>query len=444
MSVNPNQVAGMHPNDPTLRSFLEVAPESHFPIQNLPFGIFSTDGDSPRAGVAIGEMVVDLQALESSGLLKTSASNAGASLFARPVLNDFIALGREATTEVRTRVSQLLRHDNPILRDDVALRAKVLHAMTSVKLHMPIAVGGFSDFMLSREHSLNCVDIVGGAAAGQLWRNWTYLPMAYNGRASSVVLSGTPVKRPRGQVLNEGQAAPVYQPTAKLDFELEAAIVVGRGNELGSTVGIAHADAHMFGVVLLNDWSTRDVQAWEAQPLGVFVSKSHRTSISPWIVTFDALEPFRTDGPEQTPPPLAYLNQKGQRNFNVHMQASIKPKDHAKPSVVCRSNLQALYWSFAQQVAHHTSTGCNLMPGDLLATGTVSASGPNAQGCLYEATRDGQQAIALEHGGTRLYLEDGDEVALTAWAQGQGYRVGFGECTGLVTPVDSNKNGAAT
>lgn len=431
----------MHPNDPSLRSFVHVDSESHFPIQNLPFGIFSTSGGNPRAGVAIGGMVLDLAVLESEGLLNLPEVGGPSSLFDRPTLNDFISLGRGVTSDVRGHISILLRDDNPRLRDDARLRDACLHSMEAVTLHMPVFVGGFSDFMLSREHSLNCVDIVGGAVAGQLWRNWTYLPMAYNGRASSIVVSGTPVKRPRGQVLNVGQQAPVYQPTAKLDFELEAAIVVGQRNQLGSTVGIDGADRHMFGVVLLNDWSTRDIQAWEAQPLGVFVSKSHRTSISPWIVTFDALEPFRTEGPAQEPPPLAYLDQKGPRNFNVHMEASIKPQDHAKPSVVCRSNLQTLYWSFAQQVAHHTSTGCNLMPGDLLATGTVSASGPNAQGCLYEATRDGRQSITLEHGGTRLYLEDGDEVALTAWAQGEGYRVGFGQCTGLVTPVES-KNGA--
>jgi fumarylacetoacetase len=426
----------MHPNDPRLRSFVPVHPESHFPIQNLPFGIFQPPGQEPRAGVAIGDLVVDLAALESAGLLDVARGG----LLARPVLNDFIALGRTATSAVRTRVSELLRSGNPTLRDDALLRDKVFHALKDVTLCMPVSVGGFSDFMLSREHSLNCVDIVGGSVGGQIWRNWTYLPMAYNGRASSVVVSGTPVKRPRGQVLDEGQTAPRYQPTAKLDFELEAALVIGRGNELGSTVAIEDADAHMFGVVLLNDWSTRDIQAWEAQPLGVFVSKSHRTSISPWIVTFDALEPFRADGPEQHPPPLAYLDHQGPRNFNVYMEASIRPEGHAKPSVVCRSNMQALYWSFAQQVAHHTSTGCNLMPGDLLGTGTVSASGPNAQGCLYEATRDGRQGITLEHGGTRTYLHDGDEVVLTAWAQGQGYRVGFGECTGRIMPVDEGRS----
>jgi len=428
----------MHPNDPLLRSFIPVEPESHFPIQNLPFGIFSTAGDSPRAGVAIGDWVVDLAALEDAGLLP--AAPHGRSLYARPVLNDFIAQGREAATAVRTRISELLRHDNPALRDDAALRANVLHPMEQVRLHMPVAVGNFSDFMLSREHALNCIDIVGGTAAGQLWRNWTYLPMGYHGRASSVVVSGTPVKRPRGQVLDEGQAAPVYRPTAKLDFELEAALVVGRGNEIGDTVTTADAPSHMFGVVLLNDWSARDIQAWEMPGAGVFVSKSHRTSISPWIVTMDALEPFLADGPQQSPPPLPHLAQQGRRNYSVHMQASIQPRDHARPSVVCHSNLQTMYWSFAQQVAHHTSTGCNLMPGDLLATGTVSASGPNAQGCLYEATRDGRLSIALERGGTRQYLEDGDEVALTAWAQANSYRVGFGECKGRVVPADSNTN----
>lgn len=383
--------------------------------------------------MAIGDFVLDLAALEEAGLLAVPQGTRG--LFARATLNDFIGLGREATSAVRARVSELLRHDNPTLRDAEALRAKVLHRMQDATMHLPVFVGGYSDFMLSKEHSLNCIEIVGGTTAGQLWRNWTYFPMGYTGRASSVVVSGTPCQRPRGQMLVDGQAAPVYLPTAKLDFELEAALVVGRGNALGDTVSVADAPAHMFGVVLLNDWSARDMQAWETQPAGVFVSKSHRTSISPWIVTFDALEPFRTDGPAQEPAPLAHLGQQGPRNYDIHMEASIQPQGHAAPSVVCRSNMRIMYWSFAQQVAHHTSSGCNLMPGDLLATGTVSNSAPDGRGCLFEATHDGKKPIALEHGGTRHYLEDGDSVALTAWAQGNGYRVGFGECTGRVTPV---------
>ena len=422
------------PNDPALQSFLPVAADSHFPIQNLPFGIFSAAGRAPRAGVAIGDGIADLQVLAEAGLIRV----ADVAVFAQPTLNAFIGQRRAATSAVRQQVSELLRHDNATLRDNLPLRQHAVVPMAEATMHMPVAVGGFSDFMLSREHSLNCVDIVGGSSAGQLWPNWTYLPMAYNGRASSVVVSGTPVKRPWGQVVAPGEATPRYQPSRKLDFELEAAVVMGAGNPLGSTIAIGDAEKHAFGVVLLNDWSTRDIQAWEAQPLGVFVSKGHRTSISPWIVTFDALEPFRLAGPEQTPPPLPYLDQQGLRNFDVHLQATIRPDGENRASVVCRSNLKHLYWSFAQQIAHHACTGCNLLPGDLLGTGTVSTSGPGGQGCLYEATRNGQRHISLEHGGTRVYLEDGDEVELTAWAEGHGYRVGFGTCTGKIVPADED------
>jgi len=422
------------PNAPALTSFVPVAADSHFPIQNLPFGIFSTESRAPRAGVAIGDCIVDLQILAEAGLICA----ADAAVFKQSSLNAFISQGRATTSAVRQQVSELLRHNNPVLRDNTSLRQQAIVPMSEATMHLPVAVGGFSDFMLSREHSLNCVDILGGGSgAGKLWPNWTYLPMAYNGRASSVVVGGTPVKRPWGQVVTPGESAPRYQPSQKLDFELEAAVVIGAGNALGTTIAIDNTEKHAFGVVLLNDWSTRDIQAWEAQPLGVFVSKGHRTSISPWIVTFDALEPFRIEGPEQSPPPLPYLDQQGLRNFDVHMQASIKPKDADAASVVCRSNLKHLYWSFAQQIAHHACTGCNLQPGDLLGTGTVSTSGPGGQGCLYEATRNGQQHIDLEQGGTRVYLEDGDEVELTAWAQGPGHRIGFGACTGTVLPADA-------
>lgn len=425
-------MSALSSTDPALASFLAVSADSHFPIQNLPFGIFGTQSRAPRAGVAIGDCIVDLQILAEAGLIPA----ADVQTLKQPSLNDFISLGRATTSAVRQQISELLRHDNPALRDNPSLRKQAIVPMSEATMHMPVTVGGFSDFMLSREHSLNCVDIVGGASSGQLWPNWTYLPMAYNGRASSVVVSGTPVKRPWGQVVPPGDTAPRYRPTRQLDFELEAAVIVGAGNPLGSTLAVDDAENHAFGVVLLNDWSTRDIQSWEAVPLGVFVSKGHCTSISPWVVTFDALEPFRIEGPEQSPPPLPYLAQKGLRNFDVHMQAAIKPHDGDRASVVCRSNLKYLYWSFAQQIAHHTSTGCNLKSGDLLGTGTVSTSGPGGQGCLYEATRNGHQPISLEQGGTRVYLEDGDEVELTAWAQGRGYRIGFGICTGKVAPAD--------
>jgi fumarylacetoacetase len=275
-----------------------------------------------------------------------------------------------------------------------------------------------------------------GARDGQIWPHWMHLPIGYNSRASSVVVSGTPVKRPWGQWRAAGAEVPQHLPTRKLDFELEAALVIGQGNELGEPVRVEDADACGFGVVLLNDWSTRDIQAWESQPLGPFVSKSHRTSISPWVVTLDALEPFRVQGPDQVPPPLAYLRNAGRRSYDIELRASIRPEGADAASVVCRTNMKALYWSFAQQVAHQTSAGCNLQAGDLLGTGTVSGRGAGSLGCLYEATRDGRESIVLEHGGTRTYLEDGDEVIFSGWAQGHGYRVGFGECHGQVVAAD--------
>jgi fumarylacetoacetase len=414
-------------NDASLRSFIDVAAESHFPIQNLPFGIFSTPGrPQRRAGVAIGGEILDLAVLETAGMLRAGLRP----VFQGPDLNDFIALGPAVTRTVRLGISRLLRRDNPTLRSS-PLRDRALVAAGDASLHLPVRVGGFTDFMLSKEHSTNCIDILGGTLQGELWRNWRHLPMGYNGRASSVVVGDTPVRRPSGQIL-EAQGLR-FAPTRKLDFELEAAGVVGKPVPLDNPAPMSQAEDHIFGLVLLNDWSARDIQAWESQPLGPFLGKGFRTSISPWIVTLDALAPFRTRGPEQDPEPLPHLRQHGARNFRVHMQASIRPQNR-DASVVCRSRLEDIYWSIAQQVSHHTSAGCNLDTGDLLGTGTVSSGGPGAQGCLYEATRDGQVAVELENGGKRVYLEDGDEVELTGWCQGDGYRVGFGTCTGRILP----------
>ena len=419
------------PNDPSLRTFIEVDSRSHFPIQNLPFGIFSThDHPQRRAGVAIGEWILDLALLETEGLVEV----AGDPVFRNPHLNAFMALGRTATRAVRQQVSDLLRHDNPGSSSHEALWARALVPAAEATLHLPISVRGFTDFMLSREHSMNCVEILGRSRSEGLWPNWHHLPMGYNGRASSIVVSGAGVHRPSGQVLDPDTGIPRFDPSRKLDFELEAAIVIGKPVPLDQPISIAEAEEHVFGMVLLNDWSARDIQAWESQPLGPFLGKGFRTSVSPWIVTLDALEPFRAAGPEQQPPPLSYLRQPGARNFRVHMEASIHPRGE-RPSVVCRSRLEDLYWSIAQQVVHHTSAGCNLDTGDLLGCGTVSSAEVGAQGCLYEATRDGRAPIALENGGRRAYLQDYDTVSLRGWCQGEGYRVGFGECSGCVLPA---------
>ena len=420
-----------HPNDPGLRSFIAVEADSHFPIQNLPFGIFSSTGDDrPRAGVAIGDQILDLYVLASYGLLASGP----AQLFNKPTLNDFLAAGKAVWAATRQRVSQLLRHDHPELRDHL-LRPQALQPMQSCTLHLPVHCSGFSDFFLSKEHSQNCIDIVGGTKDGQFWPNWHHFPMGYNSRASSVVVGGTPVRRPWGQIKDKQHTAPRYGICRQLDFELETALVVGKPNALGRPISMLDAPEHAFGVVLLNDWSARDIQQWEAQPLGVFNSKNFSTSISPWIVTLEALEPFRVAGPVQDPLPLPYLQHPGPGNYDAQLEAWIKPAGHRVPSAVCRSKLKDIYWNFAQQLVHQTSAGCNVNPGDLLGSGTVSSSGPNAQACLFEKTRDGRDRFELEQGASRLYLEDGDEVTLTGWCQGKGYRIGFGECTGQVLPA---------
>lgn len=432
----------LDPNDPDLRSFIDVASDSHFPIQNLPFGVFSVpDRPQPRCGVAIGDQILDLAVLERAGLLRVAPS----AVFGGPCLNDFIGLGRTVTGAVRCRISELLRDSQAELRDDAALRGEAFVPMAHASLHLPVEVGGFSDFMLSKEHSKNCVDIVGGACGGQLWPNWHHLPMGYNSRASSVVVSGTPVRRPWGQLRGQAEAGPRYGISQELDFELETALVIGKGNRLGEPIHMAQAAEHAFGVVLLNDWSARDIQQWEAQPLGVFNSKNLATSISPWIVTLDALEPYRVCGPAQDPAPLPYLHYEGRGNIDVHLEARIRPSGATAVSTVCRSRLAGLYWNVFQQIVHHTSAGCNLQPGDLLGSGTVSNGADGALGCLFEVTRGGRQSFDLERGGSRMYIEDGDEVSLTGWCQGRGHhRVGFGECTGRVLPALDRSERSAT
>jgi fumarylacetoacetase len=414
------------------RSFIEVAPDSHFPLRNLPYGIFSTARDPrPRAGVAIGDFVLDLAALEAAGLLV--AGPAGQRVFDRDTLNDFIALGRFAWSGARARIAKLLDADCAELRDDAGMRARALLPLREARLQLPVAIGGYTDFYSSREHATN-VGSMFRDPNNALLPNWLHLPVAYNGRASSVVVSGTPVRRPRGQIKPQDSEQPVFGPTRKLDFELETAFIVGEGNSLGEPIAVDDAERHIFGMVLMNDWSARDIQHWEYVPLGPFNSKTFATSISPWIVTLDALEPFRVPGPAQQPPPLPYLAQRGAKAFDIRLELSLKPGG-GEAAAVCRTNFKYLYWSMAQQLAHHTVSGCNTRVGDLMGSGTIS--GPTADSCgsLLELAWNGQRPLALPGGGSRAFLEDGDEVIIAGWCQGSGYRVGFGELRGSVVPA---------
>ena len=419
--------------DPSVRSFVETDPESHFPLQNLPYGVFSP---GPRAGrrigTRIGDTVVDLAALEDAGLLQDAGLPRG--LFSQPVLNPFMDVEPERRRLVRRLVHGLLRADEPTLRDDHVLRARSLLPADTVVMHLPVLTRDYTDFYSSREHATNVGTMFRGKE-NALMPNWLHLPVGYHGRASSLVASGTPVVRPRGQTLPPDADAPVFGPSRLLDFELEMGFYVSGGNRLGEPVTADAAEERIFGLVLVNDWSARDIQKWEYQPLGPFNAKNFATSVSPWVVTLDALAPFRCDAPAQDPEPLPYLRERERRTYDISLEVEVRAEGQDAGLKVCASNFRHLYWTMAQQLAHHTVTGCNLGTGDLLASGTISGPDKGSFGSMLEITWRGTEPVTLPGGGERKFLADGDTVTMTGWCQGDGYRVGFGEVAGTVQPA---------
>ncbi|MFL5328345.1 MAG: fumarylacetoacetase [Gemmataceae bacterium] len=414
-------------NDPKLKSFIPLAAESHFSIQNLPYGVFRGPKGYPAIGVAIGEYVLDLAVLQSEGLFDNVLTKREQA-FDQPSLNLFMSLGKNIWSIARAQISKLLRHDEPRLRDDKALRDKALVSMSTVEMLLPAEIGDYTDFYSSREHATNVGTMLRGAD-NALQPNWLHLPVGYHGRASSIVVSGTDVIRPCGQIKPADAPVPVFAPTKSMDFELEMGVFVGPGNKLGEPIPINRVADYMFGVVLVNDWSARDIQAWEYVPLGPFLAKNFATSISPWVVPMEALEPFRTAAPPQEPAVLPYLQSEGPQAFDIQLEVLLQ--EH----VISRSNAKHLYWSFAQQMAHHTVNGCNLRTGDLLATGTISGPTPDSLGSMLELSWRGSRPVALGDGQTRSFLQDDDRVTMRGWCQGDGYRVGFGEVTGQVLPA---------
>ena len=412
------------------RSFIEVPPDSHFPIQNLPYGIFRPDDGAPRAGVAIGDLVLDLAVLEEAGYFRALNFGSGA-IFAGDSLNAFLALGRSTWRKTREILQHLLAAETATLRDDEALRARAFHPQAEVKMQLPARIGDYTDFYSSYHHAFNVGTMFRGAE-NALMPNWKWLPIAYHGRASSIVPSGAEVRRPHGQIKPPDSETPIFSASRELDFELETAFFVGPPNELGEPVPIAQAAEHIFGLVLMNDWSARDIQTWEYQPLGPFLAKNFCTSISPWIVTLEALEPFRKPLPVQQPQPLEYLRAPDDFTFDIQLEVKLQSAQMRTPQTISRSNFQNLYWSMAQQLAHHTVGGCNLQPGDLLASGTISGPTEEARGSMLELTWRGANPLQLPGGETRKWLEDGDRLTISGWAQGEGYRVGFGEVTGKI------------
>jgi fumarylacetoacetase len=419
--------------DPALRSFIPVIENSHFPIQNLPYGVFKPNALSkPRIGVAIGDFILDLSILEAEGFF-ANIFGKPSYIFAKPSLNTFMSQGVDIWRETRAIISNLLRADEPRLRDNENLRRQVLIPVKETRLLLPVEIGGYTDFYSSREHATNVGTMFRGKE-NALMLNWLHLPVAYHGRTSSIVLSGTDIRRPQGQSKSDDVDQPSFGPSKLLDFELEMGFFIGTGNELGRPIPVAEAENHIFGLVLVNDWSARDIQKWEYQPLGPFLAKNFATSISPWVVTLEALEPFRSAGPQQNPQPLPYLVSDGEHSFNIDLEVSLRSPTIQNEHVICRSNFRYLYWSMRQQLAHHSISGCNLQTGDLLASGTISGPDPDSYGSMLELAWRGTKPIELPDGSSRKFLADEDTVIMRGWCAGDAYRVGFGEVIGKILP----------
>lgn len=406
--------------------FVQTPKDSDFSIHNIPFGIFSTKTRTKRVGTAIGEYVVDLLSVADLGFF--DELDVPVDVFESSYLNDFIALGKQKTSAVRRKIQELLKDDNSPLGE----HSGILYMQDEVQMHLPVKVGDYTDFYSSIEHATN-VGKMFRDPENALLPNWKHIPVGYHGRASSIVVSGTPIHRPKGQVLPKGKNQPVFQPSARLDFELEMAFVIGKNSTMGQSVSTKDAEDYIFGKVIFNDWSARDIQKWEYVPLGPFLGKNFASSVSPWVVTLDALEPFRVDGPLQTPEVLPYLKYEGQKNFDINLEVGITP-DGSEEAIVCNSNFRYMYWNMSQQLAHHTVNGCNINIGDMMASGTISGHDENSFGSMLELSWAGTRELVMKDGSSRKFINDGDTVTMRAHAKKGDIRVGFGSVTTKVLP----------
>ena len=418
-------------NNPQLRSWIEVNNNSDFPIQNLPFGIFKTHNSEPRVGIAIGDYVIDLSQLEAAGYFKDL--NFDKTSFTQKHLNKFTAQGKPVWRAVRQRVSDLLNATNDELKNNEAVKAKTLYKMKEVQMLLPVQIGDYTDFYSSIDHATN-VGSMFRDPQNALLPNWKHLPVGYHGRASSITVSGTNFHRPKGQTKPADSELPVFGATKLLDFELEMAFIIGKQTEMGESISTANAEDHIFGMVLFNDWSARDIQTWEYQPLGPFLAKNFASTVSPWVVTMDALEPFRTKGYKQEPKVLPYLQYDGDKNIDINLEVFIKP-DNQNEVRVSNSNYKYMYWTMEQQLAHHTVNGCNINIGDMMASGTISGPTPESYGSMLELTWRGTKPIKMPDGSERKFINDHDTVIMRGYAKKNGVRIGFGECAAQALPA---------
>ena len=409
-------------------SWIEVPGYSDFPLINIPFGIFSTGSEPARAGTRIGDFVVDLNKLAEMNAFNGIDIPSGT--FNHPVLNPFISLGRPAWRSVRNRIVDLFAEEN---RSDAGKLSTLLVPASEVTMHLPVHVGDYTDFYSSIEHATN-VGIMFRDPANALLPNWRHLPVGYHGRSSSIVVSGTDIRRPKGQTKADSDENPVFGPTKQLDFELEMAFITGKKTELGTSVTTEDAEEHIFGLVLFNDLSARDIQKWEYVPLGPFLAKNFGSVVSPWIVTLDALEPFRVAGPVQEPMVLPYLQFTGDRNFDIRLEVSIKPEG-SNEMTVCRSNFKYMYWNMAQQLAHQTVNGCNINVGDMYGSGTISGPDPGSYGSMLEIAWKGTKPVRMPDGSERKFIHDHDTVIMRGYCEKDEIRLGFGEVSTKILPA---------
>lgn len=421
-------------NNPNRKTWIDVPENSDFPIQNIPFGVFITRDDIITIGTRIGDKAIDLGALHQLGYLE--GIEMPDDMFLQDTLNDFIADGRKTWRSVRNRIAHIFDVNNQKLQENPEHKERVLFDLDEIEMQMPVQVGDYTDFYSSKEHATN-VGKMFRDPDNALLPNWLHIPVGYHGRSSSIIPSGLPVRRPQGQKLPQGSESPIFGPSRLVDFELEMAFITTAANHLGEPIPIDEAENHIFGMVLFNDWSARDIQKWEYVPLGPFLAKSFASSISPWIVTLDALEPFRVEGPKPVKELLPYLQSRGKRSFDINLEVDLTPKN-GKPTTISKSNFKYMYWNMSQQLSHHTVNGCPVNSGDMMASGTISGPTPESYGSMLELSWRGENPIKLNGGEERKFIEDYDTVTLRGHCQNYEVRIGFGKCESQLLPVYKN------
>ena len=418
-------------NNPNLKSWVAIPKDSDFPIQNLPFGIIGSSILSKRVSVRIGDYALDLKVLSELGYLNDTGFDF--SDFDAPFLNPMMKKGKMAVRKLRNRISELLLDSSTSLQNNPSQVEQVLHLISTVEVSMPVQIGDYTDFYSSKEHATN-VGMMFRDPANALLPNWLWIPVAYHGRASSIILSGQDIHRPKGQIKPSADENPIFTASRQVDFELEMAFITFDGKPLGDSISTEEAESYIFGLCLFNDWSARDIQAWEYVPLGPFLGKNFASTISAWIVTLDALEPFSVESPEQNPKVLTYLEFEGKKAYDIQLQVGILT-NNKEETVVCNSNFKYMYWNMAQQLAHHTSNGCNIRCGDLLGSGTISGTSEDSFGSMLELTWRGTKPLKVKDGSERKFINDGDSVIMRGHSELNGVRIGFGELSSKLLPA---------